>query len=193
MSSASSTRDQIGMHGCFSELGIGIVEYREVSALFFVIWGGLGNILCYDLLLCILYTLPPPDIRAHCRHSLEWSGLWTRISPQASTAAHYSAKRAKDENGKLQNKTGCTVTFSDCVWELRLNLTFHLFPEWLWLTQMLSDVSSCDEVASWVSLWPVFMDRPSLCFSTAYVLNVSAEPSCGGFALSFCLQTCCFI
>lgn len=126
----------------------------EKSALFFVIWGGLGNIICYDLLLSILYTLPPPDIRAHCRQTgIPWSGADCELafSPQASTAAHYSAKWAKDENGKLQNKTGCTVTFSDCVWELRLNLTFHLFPEWLWLTQMLSDVSSCDEVASWIS------------------------------------------
>lgn len=34
---------------------------------------------------------------------------------------------------------------------------------------MLSDVSSCDEVASWVFLWPVFMHRPSLCFSWTFM------------------------
>lgn len=102
MSSASSTRDQIGMHGCFSELGIGIVEYREVSALFFVIWGGLSNILCYDLLLCILYTLPPPDIRAHCRQTgIPWSGADCELS-----SAHRRAQQPTIQLNELKMKTG---------------------------------------------------------------------------------------
>lgn len=59
MSSASSTRDQIGMHGCFSELGVGIVEYREVSALFFVIGG--DAVTYFVMTFCYAYFI-------HCLH-----------------------------------------------------------------------------------------------------------------------------